>query len=318
MLIEIGAPAVLPLGLVRLEDKTCLLGLTLQHPPVHLVAKASTGYQITGARANVGYQYATKFLDYHQLKHQAEVDIELAIPACVGLGSETILGLSIARSLSQLNELESEMGDSIALARSMDLVPQNSLELWGFDQGGLLLVDSEAPEERMPAIIRRQEIQHPENQAWAFIFYFPRIPPNTPADLESQRLENLLGAAIYLDSKKSQLEMEGLFSAVRTDELGNFAASLEELSNLNNEALISAGLPTPFSKEEREIFAVMKENGALTWGRSLTGLTLYALVKGSSATVTLRNAIRDHVGHYGGIAMATITDNRGAQVVIKD
>ena len=46
MLIEIAAPAMLPLGLVRVEHdsqlKTCLLGLTVQHPPVTVRAEQET------------------------------------------------------------------------------------------------------------------------------------------------------------------------------------------------------------------------------------------------------------------------------------
>jgi len=41
-------------------------------------------------------------------------------------------------------------------------------------------------------------------------------------------------------------------------------------------------------------------------------------VRGGAVTRTMRNALRVQVGHYGGINMATITDNRGAQVVVKD
>ena len=318
MLIEIGAPAVLPLGLVLLENKSCLLGITVQHPPVHLSAKAYSGYKITGARGDVGFEFATKFLDYHQLKHQAEVEIELAIPAFVGLGSEAILGLSIARTLSQLKELGIENNNPLALAKAIDLKPQNALELWAFDRGGLLLVEFDSPAGETPDILQRQEIQHTDKEAWAFVFHFPRIPDDTPKTLETQRLENLLQAAPHLSSESSRLVVEDLWSAVKDDNLEKFAQGLGELSKSNNEALASAGISTPLSQEEDAILDVMLENGALTCGRSATGLALYALVKGSSATVALRHALRDHVGHYGGTAMATITDNSGAQVVVKD
>jgi len=318
MLIEIGAPAILSFGMVQFENKFCLLGITVQHPPVHLSAKAYSGYKITGARGDIGYQYATKFLDYHQLNHQAEVEIELAIPAFVGLGSESILGLSIAKSLAQLDDMTSEKNDLIALAKAIDLKPQNSLELWGFDRGGLLLVESDSPVGELPNIIRRHEIQHDDKDAWAFVLYFPRISGDVPKKLETQLLKNLLQAAPHLNKESSRLVMEDIWLAMNDDNLENFAQALGELSILNNHALVSVGISTPFSQEEQAILDVMLENGALTCGRSATGLGLYALVKGSSATVALRHALRDHVGHYGGTTIATITDNHGARVAIKE
>jgi beta-ribofuranosylaminobenzene 5'-phosphate synthase len=317
MLIEIGAPSVLPFGLVRFENKICLLGITLQHPPVHLSAKKYAGYKVSGARGDVGHEFATKFLDFHNLAHQAEVEIELAIPAHLGLGSEAILGLGAAKSLAQLNQMESEVEGSVALAKAIGLKSQHSLELWGFDQGGLLLVETEAAEGEFPAIVRRKEIQHPEREDWAFVLHFPRISSDTPMDLETQRLDDLLKAGSLLDTESENIIGE-LLLAVENDHLDQFSQSLEELTKLNNQALDASGKSIPLSSEERAILDVMRENGALTCGRSATGFTLYALVKGSSATVSLRHALRDHLGHFGGIAMATITDNHGARVAVKD
>ncbi len=318
MLIEIGAPAVLPFGVLQLENKTCMLGITVQHPPVHLSAKAYSGYKITGARGDLGYAYATKFLDYHQLKHQGEVEIELAIPAYLGLGSETILGLSVAQALAQLNDLMHEKNNSLALANAINLKSQNSLELWGFDRGGLLLVNLNSPAWEETSIIRRQEIEHDDKDAWAFVLYFPRISSSTPKTLETQRLENLIRASTQMSEVSSRKVMEAIWLAVTDHNLENFAQALREFLNLNNQALTSAGIPIPISQEDQAILDVMLENGALTCGRSATGLSLYALVKGSSATVTLRHALRNHVGHHGGTAMATITDNHGARVAIKE
>ena len=57
MIIEIGTPAVLPLGVARFVDetqtKTGLLGITLQHPPILMAAQSHPQVLITGARADV-------------------------------------------------------------------------------------------------------------------------------------------------------------------------------------------------------------------------------------------------------------------------
>src|SRR5262245_48426705 len=60
MLIEIGTPCVLSLGLVRLREEggAAMLGITLQHPPIHLFAQAAAGLIITGARADLAWRQA--------------------------------------------------------------------------------------------------------------------------------------------------------------------------------------------------------------------------------------------------------------------
>jgi beta-RFAP synthase len=315
MLIEIGAPASLPLGLVQVDKKSCLLGLTLQHPPVQLSVQAYAGFKVTGARADIAHLYAKRFLEHYRLKRQVEVEIELAIPAFVGLGSEAILGLSVARALSHLN---GEKVETEVLAQALKLGPQHALEVWGFDQGGLLLARTDSPAGQVPELVRRQEIAHPDKEAWAFVLHFPRVPAGTSERLETERLEALLQAAPHLSSESGHLVTDKLWPAVENDDLRGFAEALTRLQQLNEDALVAAGVSHSLGPDEQAVLSVMRENGALVCGQSATGMALYGLVKGSSATVALRHKLRDHVGHHGGIAMATIADNDGGRQVVKD
>lgn len=316
MFIEIGAPAVLPLALVQLEDKNCLLGITLQHPPVHLFAQAYQGLQISGARADKAYEQAEQFLRYHRLAPNAEIEIELAIPSQVGLGSETVLGLSVARALAWINNLP--FADTGALAQALGLKSANALEVCGFDQGGLLLVDLSAQSGPLPQPLYRAEISHPDKNAWAFVLFFPRIPDDTPDALEADRLEMLLSATPYLSPDSGRLVVEQLWPAVSNADPATFGHSLLTLQQLNQEALTRGGAPLTFSDSEQAVLDLMRDHGALAWGRSLTGLGLYGLVKGAKASVDLRKKLRDHVGFFGGIVMAAITDNRGAHSVFNN
>ncbi len=323
MLIEIAAPAGLPLGLVRFEDstglKTCLLGLAVQHPPVNLFAQASAGFQITGARADKGYEQAVRFLEYHQVKRQVEAEIELAIPAFVGLGSEAVLGLSIAQALAWTNDLPSEQRDTPALAQALGLGPQHALEVWGFDQGGLLLVETEtAPGSVMPDLLRRREIAHEERDAWAFVLFFPNVPDNTPETLEVDRLAALLQAAPHLSSESGRLVDQELWPAVENDDIETFGKSLLTLQQMNEEALAKAGSPLNITAADQSILNLMRDSGAVAWGQNLSGLSLYGLVKGGQASRDLRKKLRDHVGFFGGVSMATIADNRGVAETVKE
>ncbi|MCP5096357.1 MAG: hypothetical protein GY943_12465 [Chloroflexi bacterium] len=323
MLIEIGTPSCLPLGLARVDQnnelKTCLLGITLQHPPVHLSAQAHTGLKITGARADIGYDQAIRFLQYYQLKHQAEVEIELAIPAFVGLGSETMLGLTVAQALSWLNDLSYTNSDMQQWMQALNLEPQNALELYSFERGGLLLVESEtlAPAQ-VPALLRRQEITHEERHAWAFVFLFPRVPKGTLKTVEADRLAALVQASSHLSRESGHLVTEDMWTAVANDDIAAFGRSLMALQQMNQTALANAGTPFELSVDEQAVLDLMRDFGAAAWGKCMTGLGLYALVRGGDTSRTLRKRVQDHVGIMGGIVMATITDNVGMRHTIKD
>ena len=323
MLIEIGTPAMLPLGVVQIthenKDKTGLLGVTLQHPPVLMAAQAHQQLSITGARAHISRQYAQRYLSFHQLTTGIEVDIELAIPAFVGLGSEPMLGLTTARVLAWINNHPLE--DTARLAQAIGLRPQDSLAIGGFDQGGFLLVDSQSePKEQDIAsmILRREAISHPDQEAWAFVMVFPPLNDNVPETIESDRLTTLLQAAPYMELAQGKLAIDKIWAAIESDDIAAFGRGLQDLQQMNETTLAKAGTPRHLGEDEQAIFEVMRTNGALAWGQSPTGFGLYGLVKGAKASAGLQKKLSDHLGFFGGTVMASITDNRGAHHIIME
>lgn len=321
MFIEINAPASLPLGLVRLETetgpKTGLLGVTLQHPPVNLSTQAHpTGLQISGARADVAYVQAERFLQLHRLPQRAEIEIELAIPSLVGLGSEPLLGLSTAQALAWLNNLP--LDDIPTLAQAVSLLPGDALPMWSYARGGLLLVDVSAGTDLTTPPLCRHELAHPEKEAWAFVLVLPRLAPDTPETLEADWLLALLQVGPALSLETGRLLSDQLWPALEADDLAAFGQSLMALQQLNEAALTAAGSSHPYTSEEQAILDLMRDHGTAAWGRSPTGLALYGLVKGARSSVELRNKLRQHLGFFGGRAMAAITDNQGATYVVKD
>lgn len=44
----------------------------------------------------------------------------------------------------------------------------------------------------------------------------------------------------------------------------------------------------------------------------------YALIRGASASVALRHHLSQHVGIYGGVVMAAITENEGARHTLRE
>lgn len=321
MLIELGAPASLPLSLVKIDHgdgvKTALLSLTVQHPPIEVVAQQhNKQLKITGARAHIGRQYARQFLRSHQLRQRAEIEIDRSIPAFMGLGSDALLGLTMAKGLAWVHHLP--LDDSQALAKALSLPPQHVAELWGFDQGGLLLVETDAPEGEMPQILERREIEHHKNEAWAFVFVLPRTQKGTPDDYEAQQMRDLLSLAPYLSSESGRIVMQETLPAVENDDIAAFGKSLLRLHKLIYTAQSEAGTLKAMTPADYAILHLMRDSGAFAWGRSLTGGCLYGLVKGAKASIELRKVLRKSLGPFAGTILATITDNRGSAHVIKE
>ncbi len=319
MLIEVSSPCCLPLGLIRTrEDQTGVLGVTLQHPPTDVFAEASTEFSVTGPMAHKGHAQARRFFAHHRREPRANVEIELAIPDMMGLGAETMLGLSVARALAWVCGLPTE--DVSALARAVGLGPEHALAVWGFDRGGFLLVAAGRGDASgaIPPPLRRHPIAHSDQEAWAFVFLLPKVPLGTPETLEADRLAALLNAAPRLSAETGRLFDEALWPSLERDDLDAFAHALMAIQQLNREALADAGAPLSFTREEQVIFALFRDRGAAAWGRSPTGLALYALIQGASASVALRHHLSQHVGIYGGVVMAAIADNTGARHTVRE
>jgi predicted sugar kinase len=307
MQLELTSPCCLLLGLAQVEGEPCELGVTLQYPPIQLAAHSSNALVITGARADLAYQQAERFIQHHGLPPRGEIEIEYAIPSFMGLGSAALLGLSIAASYAALNGLPN--GDTPSLAREAGLLGANgALEAQAFARGGLLLVGGGgAP------VLCADVPPGGDERDWVWVMVLPRVPADTAATLEAGQREALHAAAPYLSAEIGQLTRE-LFAATTSDDIAGFARTLERLQALNDAALAQTGAPDPLGAHDRAILAVMREHGALVCGRAITGLGLYALVRGGGPSRAMRRALTDHLGIFGGNVMASIADNAGARL----
>ena len=313
MLIEVGSPCSLPLGIVRTPTgQTQLLGVTLQHPPTDVFAEAATTLSVTGPAAHLGRRAAERFLAHHQLPPQANVEIELATATMVGLSSEPMLGLSIARALAWVHGLPTD--DALALAEAIALGPEHALEIFGFQQGGLLLADTD----HLNTLPRRHAIAHDDKSAWGFVLLLSPVAPGTPETIEQTHLKMVLEASPLISPETERIVNEEVWPALDNDNLRMFGQALLALQNVNQAGLAAAGSPLRFTPEEQAVLDLFRDQGAFAWGRSLTGSALFGLVQGANHSVEVRRHLSKLVGIYGGRVMATITDNIGARHILRE
>lgn len=335
--IELAAPCCLTLAAARLDGRPALLGIALRHPPVQLEARPGPQLLITGARADAAYAGAKAYRRSQGLAAGAAIELELAVPSHMGLGSSAIVGLAAARALEVLHGLppsqaapagapttddrrprtEGQAGRRSSVVRGQSsrhaatiwqsvlagaagLAQDEGLAAHACAAGGLLAVGADG------ALLRRAAVSHTEQaRDWVFVLVLPRVPPGTPDALEDAQRAGLWRAARVLRAEAELIAAGELWPAVVGDDIAAFAGALARL-----QALAPAA---PLSEAEAATLAIMRAEGALACGRAPTGLACYALVEGAEASRRMRLALAAHLGHSAGTVMATICDNDGAR-----
>lgn len=316
MQIEIGGPACLPLALVGNPDGTAaVLGVSLRYPALNLTARAGAYLDVTGARADHVSAGARRYLRARQLPEQAQVEIELAIPSHMGLGSDALMTLAGAQAVAWVHGQPFQ--DVPALAEAAGLGPEHALEVQAFAQGGVLLVETPRADGAAPRVLRRQPLEHPQERAWAFVLYLPRVASGSSDTLEADRRAGLLQARPHLSPATGPLVDSVLWPSLAADDIEAFGHALAAIQDDNARALAQAASAVPLSEAEQDLLGLCQAHGAVAWGRSPTGLALFALIRGASPSVALRKKFVERVGIHAGTALAGIVDNTGARHAIQ-
>lgn len=319
MLVEIEAPACLPLGIVRVQEReratTCLMGVALNYPPVQLGAAPGPELIVSGARAPKAYEFAERHLQAHPGWLPAEIDVDRAIPDFVGLSSDAMLALSVAQALAAVNRQRLEHPG--VLARILGLTAADALAVWAFHAGGLLFV--ELPGEgcqAFPTIVRRHEIAHDPQDEWVWVLYLPRPPAGIPADLERERLDRLLTVCPAATAAEPMETGRDMLWALEQADAAAFGQALLRVQS--RVARDRDATSETLSSNKQDVLNLLQGQGAAAWGQSPTGMGIYGLVKGAHASLAARDALRNLVGFYRGTVTASDTNNRGVRMAISD
>ncbi len=290
--VNIVSPCCLHLGFARANGQLCELGIALQHPQIQLVARPSSQLSVSGPRADVMLDAVEHLAHKHHLPLQGTIEIELAIPAHMGLGSDGMLRASAKHIMTIWHNIRTSFRVSL---------PEHA-----FTQGGVLLVNDEG------LVQQRATIAHADDaNEWVFVMIWPKEPDAIANDFEAQRLNELRRAAVNL----SKLDTTDLFDAVARNDFVAFADSLEAIHLANEAALAASGYPITLSEQDNDILDFVRANGAVVSWRAITGLALIGLIKGADPSRALRKALTEKLGYFGPLVMASICDNAGARVI---
>ncbi|MCC7359508.1 MAG: hypothetical protein IT317_08535 [Anaerolineales bacterium] len=301
MVLEIGCPCALLFGYAATSGGLVQVGVALQHPPTQLYVQPAAAFSVTGARADIAHAAAGSFGAVG-----AQVEVELATPALMGLASEPLLALSLGRGLTWS---AGQPAAAPVLAAALRLAPEHALAVGAFAQGGALVVAPPAAPGAFGPPLRRHALEHADRAAaWAWVLYLPALPPDAPLSVEPERAATLHAAAAARTPADSELLDMRLWPALEHDDLPAFGAALREL-HAANAALLP---PLPRGRVSDDLLDVMAASGAAAWGQALAGHALFAVVRGAQAAVALRAALLARLPLGAGRVLITIADIAGA------
>jgi len=318
MFYDIIVPSCLPLGAVNLNRDgarhIAMLCVALQHPSIRVEAQPNKQFLVTGGRSDVAASYLERIYEKHALTTPAEIEIEQAIPAYMGLGSRAQMGLGMATIAALVNGRDRT--DVEFIASALGLEPTQNINIAASMQGGLLLVDAEQTANQAPLVYQRAELDSDEKSAWGFVLVLPRVAEH-PETFEVDRLAALVHAQGTSTDDSGHIVEKTLYPAVAQDDIETFGHGLMELQRANANALSAMNIDTSASLEEQKIFDIMRNEGAVAWGKSPSGFGLYALTRGARSTIEMRKALRTIFDYDHGDMLATISQNAGIRVIEK-
>ena len=166
----------------------------------------------------------------------------MGIPRALGLASDAMTGLAVARSLAALADSPAAY-DTPAPGRRAGAAGRRRA-------GGVRL------SRRRPAAgggrdkrahwttpLRRHELSQDDDHSWVWVLHWPDPPAGTPRALEAQRAAQLLAAAPHLGDETGRIVADELWPALERDDLEGFGAALMAFQHLNREAFAAAGTP---------------------------------------------------------------------------
>lgn len=299
--VELVSPCCLHLGCAKsgnLAGQLCELGIALQAPRIEIVVRESPAHQLSasGPRADVALSAAEQFFAKHVLPPVAEIEIETAIPAHMGLGSTAMLRAGVAKALGAMH------GTTRSFRRNL---AENV-----HDYGGLLLCNDEGLVQRHSPIK-----MHAEEHEWVFVLVLPDAPDDvvvvadagTADDFEARCIANLRHAVLAEPNSEA---IGAVFNAVTRDAFADFVAAVARLHAENEAALAKTGTARATSTETQALLQVLNKNGAAFAAQTLTGYGVYALVQGAEPSQRLRQAVQKHVGYFGPLVLGTVCRNR--------
>jgi beta-ribofuranosylaminobenzene 5'-phosphate synthase len=326
VMIEVRTCARLHLGLLdnnggqgRLYGS---IGLAVNYPSLLLRAETADRLLVEGLERDRITTYAQRFIDRYGVPTGAHLSLLNSIPAHVGLGSGTQLGLAVGAALARLAGLRIRT-EEIALAVGRGL--HSGIGIATFRHGGFVLdggrrIISEPPDSSSGRQIDKSKappviINYPMPKDWFFVIAIPEADPGLSGEKENRAFLQLPEAPARLVERISWVLLMKMLPALVEKDIANFGQALTGIQYMVGDCFASVQdgrFANPFSEK---VVHFLLDSGAAGVGQSSWGPTVYGLVQGRNPARELAKKVQKFMaGMGGGKIFCVQPHNRGAGV----
>jgi beta-ribofuranosylaminobenzene 5'-phosphate synthase len=248
------------------------------------------------------------------------------IPAHVGLGSGTQLGLAVGSALARLAGLPLSVPEiALAVGRGVHSgIGIATFQHGGFvlDGGHRILADSSGASkiDKQSRQIEKDSVppllfRHPMPKDWFFVMIIPETGPGFSGAKEQSAFLRLPVAPSGLVEKISWVLLMKMLPALVEKDIKNFGQALTSIQSMVGDCFASVQggrFATPILEK---VVGFLLEKGAAGAGQSSWGPTVYGLVDGEERARRLTQDVRTYLSGFGGGSIFCVqAQNRGAQV----
>ena len=311
--VEIRSPARLHLGFLDLDGglgrRFGSLGLTLDGIGVCLRMTRATTNSATGPDADRALAYLERAAAALRLSGGAKLAIEETIPAHVGLGSGTQLGLAVAAGLARLHGLDRSAA-SLAMAVSRGL--RSGIGIGAFDRGGFIVDGGRKCDSDPPPIVARQ----PFPPAWRVLLILDPSRAGLNGEAEARVFAALPPFGSALAGRLSRLVLLRLLPGLAEAEFASVSEAIGEIQDRLGDYFAGAQNGRYSSPAVGKALAWLRAEGIAGVGQTSWGPTGFALLDSEAQACRVAAALRERSRDWRELAFRIVAGrNRGADIL---
>ncbi len=319
-MIEVRTCARLHLGLLDNNGEQGRLygsiGLAVSRPNLLLRAEKCDSLTVEGLERARVLAFAQRFIGCYGAPAGARLNLVRSIPAHVGLGSGTQLGLAVGAALARLADLRLGANE-IALAVGRGL--HSGIGIATFQHGGFVLdggrsvisANRQIDTSRIPPVL----MKYPMPKDWFFVAAIPDTDRGFSGEKESRAFLQLPEAPANAVEKISWVLLMKMLPALIEKDIANFGKALTSIQYMVGDCFASVQGGRFSNSLSEKMVDFFLDKGAAGVGQSSWGPTVYGLIQGKVHAARLAEEASDFLDKLGGGRTFCVQPhNRGAQV----